>query len=323
MPVINVNITINSDGLLRIVASDRKNFTRNEIIVSAKDYNLDDKTVENIKENMLKNRDSEDRLFNLIESYNKFILDYDRFIFNLIINPVSTFESFYIDNIKLDIIDKVLQIKNISNVETFSDLLSFNKFNELTDILFTSNELIVSTKDYNDVLIYLRILFDKFKDHLNEKYPNLLMSFNNDNLEHKTYDKNDVNCSISNDNENIVNINVNVDTDNIMTSSVNDLKNNVQNISDTDEYNIKAYELIELVNSLIDNLDDLHYTKVGVETDERCSSVLHIDENSKESLILYLNDKKKLIDNLTNDTTINYLQNMIDDINNYCEKLVN
>jgi hypothetical protein len=91
-----------------------------------------------------------------------------------------------------------------------------------------------------------------------------------------------------------------------MTSSVNDLKNNVQNISDIDEYNIKAYELIELVNSLIDNLDDLH-----------------IDENSKESLILYLNDKKKLIDNLTNDTTIDYLQNMIDDINNYCEKLVN
>lgn len=308
IPVINVNITINSDGLLRIVASDRKNFTRNEIIVSAKDYNLDDKTVENIKENMLKNRDGEDRLFNLIESYNKFVLDYDRFIFNLIINPVSTFESFYIDNIKLDIIDKVLQIKNISNVEIFSDLLSFNKFNELTDILFTSDELTncVVFKEYNDVLIYLKILFDKFKDYLNEKYPNLLMSFNNDNLEHKTYDKNDVDCSITEDNENIININVNVDSDNIMTSSINDLKNNVQNISDTDEYNIKAYELIELVKSLIDNLDDLP-----------------IDENSKESLILYLNDKKTLMDNLTNNTTIDYLQNMIDDINNYCEKLVN
>jgi molecular chaperone DnaK len=35
VPVINVNISINSNGLLCVTASDRKNFTRSEIIISA------------------------------------------------------------------------------------------------------------------------------------------------------------------------------------------------------------------------------------------------------------------------------------------------
>ena len=74
--------------MLRIVAADRKNFTRNEIIISANDYKLSDADVELIKNNMLKNKNTEDMLFNLIEKYNQFIIDFERLIYNLIINLI-------------------------------------------------------------------------------------------------------------------------------------------------------------------------------------------------------------------------------------------
>jgi len=193
VPVINVNISINSNGLLCVTASDRKNFTRNEIIISADDYKLSDQQIDKIKIMMESNRESEEILFNLIDKYNQFIIDFERLIYNLIINPVSHFTNNYIDFIRNDLLELLFEINFIINDNTFSDLISFDKFRFFFDSLYEDKNLYQfdrKNKDYNNIIIHLKLLFEKCRNHMYDKYQNLLITFDNNSLENKTYENN-------------------------------------------------------------------------------------------------------------------------------------
>ena len=62
VPVINILIEINNNGLLRVTANDRKHLTTNEITIHAKDYKLNDIDISEIKERIEKNKESENIL---------------------------------------------------------------------------------------------------------------------------------------------------------------------------------------------------------------------------------------------------------------------
>ena len=209
VPVINVNISINSNGLLCVTAADRKNFTRNELIIVADNYKLTDNQIEYIKTNLEKNRESEYILFNLIEKYTQFIVDFDRFVYNLIINPVSKFQPSYIENIKDDLKEQLFEIYFIIHFDTFHDLISFDKFKFFFESLYSDDEINnfhKKNKDYNNILNHLRLLFENLKTYLYDKYQNLLMTFDNNSMENKTYN-NDCNHSEINNDDNLENNN--------------------------------------------------------------------------------------------------------------------
>ena len=209
VPVINVNISINSNGLLCVTAADRKNFTRNELIIVADNYKLTDNQIEYIKTNLEKNRESEYILFNLIEKYTQFIVDFDRFVYNLIINPVSKFQPSYIENIKDDLKEQLFEIYFIIHFDTFHDLISFDKFKFFFESLYSEDEINnfhKKNKDYNNILNHLRLLFENLKTYLYDKYQNLLMTFDNNSMENKTYN-NDCNHSEINNDDNLENNN--------------------------------------------------------------------------------------------------------------------
>jgi molecular chaperone DnaK (HSP70) len=314
VPVINVMVEINNSGLLRVTARDRKSITTNEIIVDAKDYKLDDHNIDDIKNKMLINRESEDILFNLLEKYNTFIFNYDKIVFNLIINPVSKFDVEYIDNIKQDIVDKIKIIYKTIKSESFDSIISFDKFFNLTAVLFNTDidkEIEHSnTITCTNVLTYLKKLFDEFNKHLSEKYHGLLLNYNNDNMDDKTYDKSSLTCLIDDDGDpNVKEKLIDDKLVNVLTTSVTELSNELYD-STVDRYNIKLYEFGELIKGLIDNLEMIPLNSTG--KDLLISYIEEIQLNINENL---LNNSTDIIDK------INLLEGSINSVNEYCQEL--
>jgi len=295
VPVINVNISINSNGLLRVVAADRKNFSRNEIIISANDYKLSDKQIETIKYNMTTNKHNEDILFNLIEQYNIFIIDFERLVYNLIINPVSKFHQSYIDNIKNEIINQLFEIHFIINDNTFSDLISFQKFIFFFNALYSENDLKIErkNKDYNNIYIYLKLLFQNLKSFLFDKYQNLLMTFDNDSIEGSLPKKKK---SQNTESENFISQSSIYNKTSQKYSSFNEI-NDVEPLT---EQSIQKNELITLIDTLLKELGELPINNIG-----------------KQLL-------KEYIDNISTDNFDDYLIKItIDKINDYCKIIFN
>lgn len=312
VPVINVSIEINNNGLLRVTARDRKQNTSNEITISAKDYKLDESNIEQIKHKMIQNRESESILFNLIEKYNIFLLNFDKFIYSFIVNPVVEVHIDFKNTVIFDIQNKVLEIYFAIKLEAFDDFISFEKFIKLVYILFDNKiptEYTVKdfTKDHNSILIYLKKLFEIFNKYLLETYSNLLIDMNNYTLEEKTYDKTNNTCDIADQGfskmDNIIEFN-NKLLKNAFMSELGDIDNMDQIMI---EYNIKMYEYNELVQGLMDNLEVIPITIIG-----------------KNLLINFIGDdqdelQQKITDN--NIENIKSLNESINKINTYCQEL--
>ena len=232
------------------------------------------------------------------------MLNYDKFIYNLIINPVSNFHKDYIDNIKLDINDKIMEIYTVSTNETINNLLSFKKFLDLSNLLFDNKLTSIIINNDDNILIYITKLFNQFNKYLLDKYGNLLTTYNNDTMENLTYDKTQMNCDIeehefnkgdelnSDKNDKIIDIMTTNITDlNILSSNNNQLQ---------DSYNIKLYELSQLINELVDNLEYIPINNIG-----------------KNLLINFLSEKQEYI---IKECTLD-IDNIINDINDYCKEL--
>ena len=312
VPVINVSIEINNNGLLRVFAKDRKQNTSNEVTISAKDYKLDDSDIDRIKNKMIKNREAESILFNLIQKYNMFLLNFDKFIYSFIVNPVVEVHEDFKKTVITDIQNKVLEIYYAIKLEAFDEFISFDKFFKLVYILFENNipsDYIVKdfTKDHTSILIYLKNLFEKFDKYLLDTYPNLLINMNNDNLEEKTYDKTNNTCDISDQGfsktEGIIDFNKKL----LKSAFMSELgaMDNVNQLMV--EYNVKLYEYSELVQGLMDNLELIPITIVG-----KNLLINFIGDNQDE-----LQEKMK-DDNMEN---IKLLSESINNINAYCREL--
>jgi molecular chaperone DnaK (HSP70) len=314
VPVINVNITIDNSGLLKITASDRKNFTRNSIVISAKDYKMSDEETELIKNNMFKNKEIEDKMFNLINNYNMFLIEFDKLIYNLIINPVSNFNKEFIDDIRNNLSEKINEIYTvITNNEELNNLdfpINFDKFLSLANIFYSNNLQITQTKDYNNIFTYLTILFNNIKLILYDKYQNLLITLNNDTLNNQTYDKDAKSCDISN--EGFSKIDDMIDKndellDNLMSTSITDITDNTID-NETAEYNLELYKFGQLLSNLLNNLNDIP-----------------IDINGKNLLVIKLAEKQDVINEIKPEMIIidkiNLIKLVVNDINNYCVEL--
>jgi molecular chaperone DnaK (HSP70) len=313
VPVIHISIEINNNGLLRVSARDRKNNTNNEISISAKDYKLNDKDIEKVKQKMNLNKESENILFELLEKYNTFLLNFDRFIYGFMISPVVDVHDDYRKSIISDISLKVLEIYFTIKLEAFDNFVSFNKFIKLVNILFSDvipNDYKI--KDFIDnhekLLIHLKNLFDKFNKYLLEKYSNFLVILDNTTLENQTYDKEDKDCDISDQGfsktDDIMDFNKKL-LNNILGSELGNLDSTDLDLAD---YNIKLYEYSELVNGLLNSLDVLPITIVG-----------------KNLLINFIGDDQEELQKnmINNDHILNtkLLIESINKINDYCKEL--
>jgi molecular chaperone DnaK (HSP70) len=313
VPVIHISIEINNNGLLRVTARDRKNNTNNKISISAKDYKLNEKDIDKVKSRMNKNKESENILFELLEKYNTFLLNFDRFIYGFMINPVVEVHDDYHKSIISDISNKVLDIYFTVKLEAFDNFLSFNKFINLVNILFcntipTDHIIKDFTGNHENLLIHLKKMFDIFNKYLLEKYSNFLIVLDNNTLENQAYDKEDNDCDISDQNfsktDDIMDFNKKL-LNNILGSDLGNLDTTDHNFAN---YNIKLYEYSELVNGLLNSLDVLPITIVG-----------------KNLLINFIGDdqdelQKNMIDN---DHIFNtkLLNESIIKINEYCGEL--
>jgi len=311
VPVINVSIEINNNGLLRVTAKDRKQNTSNEITISAKDYKLNELDIERIKSKMIKNRESENILFNLIEKYNVFLLNFDKFIYSFIISPVIEVHDDFKNTVIYDIQNRVLEIYFAIKLEAFDDFISFDKFFKLVHILFDNNiptDYIVKdfTKDHQSILIHLKNLFEKFNKYLLDTYSNLLIDMNNNTMEEQTYDKTNNTCDITDlgfsKTDGIIDFNKKLLKSAFM-SELGDINADPIMV----EYNIKLYEYNELVQGLMDNLEFIPITIVG-----------------KNLLINFIgDDQDELQDKLTDNNLLNVklLIESINKINSYCQEL--
>lgn len=313
VPVINVSIEIDNNGLLNVKACDKFDKTSNHITISAKDYKLDSTDVDKIKEKMTQNKQSENILFDLIEKYNIFLLNFDKFIYSFLINPVVELDLGFKNDIICDIQKKILEIYFLIKLESFDSFLSFDKFIHLTHILFDHkipSEYIVKdfTKNHESALIYLKNKFYEMNKYLEEKYPNFIINLNNDTMNEQTYDKTNDVCDISDvgfsKTDGIVDFNRRL-LKNTLMSDLNDMEKQNPFLID---YNIKLYEYSELINGLLDCMETIPLTIVG-----------------KNLLINFIDDDQtelnKLLDNEKYYENTQLLIQSIAKINKYCTEL--
>jgi len=253
--VINITIEIDSNGLLKVEAYDRKSFSCCNIIIKPSNYKLSEIEINNIKEKLKETKDKEYELFKYIESYNKFIINFDRFVYNLMLNPIIHFDKEFRENVINDIKNDLLEIINNINVELI-DIKDFLKNIEIlnVDINEKINKKVNITKKINE-----------FNNKLLEKYANFLTVMNNNDQEKK-----ETFCELDDDYL----------------------------------YKIKLVEYVELIQGLLENLDNLP-----------------LNDQNKMLLIDYIDIKQNEYQNASNDYKI--IENIINDINNYCLKLYN
>ena len=162
-------------------------------------------------------------------------------------------------------------------------------------------------KEYNqNILKYLTKKFNELNKQLLDKYGNLLIVFNNDNLSDQTYDKTQTNCDIDDQGFSKADeiSSINDQLINVMTTNISDINNENQL---ENNYNIKLYELGRLIKELIDNLDFIPINIYG-----------------KNLLIEFLAEKQEIIIKTTNESiidNIDIIDNITDDINEYCKEL--
>ena len=322
VPVINVNISINSNGLLCITAADRKNFTRNELIITANDYKLSDNDIETIKFNMNKNKDNEDILFNLIEKYNSFIIDFERFVYNLIINPVSKFHPDYVLTIKNEIMEQLFEIHFIINDNTFNDLISFNKFLFFFESLYSQDEFNSynrKNKDYNNIMIYLKLLFENLRSFMFDKYQNLLMTFDNNSMDNKTFVKHNLS---SESNTEFSSINDDLHTEIVETHNQHRLQENsiIKEVCSSDlssnEIHSETLQLYNDTNELIHTLlDELPNFPIN---DDGKLLLTNFINNIKDSVSKYNTDYFNKFNDIDYVNLSLFFKSTINNINDYC-----
>lgn len=283
VPVINVNIMIDHSGLLKITACDRKNFTTSQIIISAKDYKMSEEDSELIRMNMLKNKDEETTLFDLIDVYHNFLPNYERLIFNLIVNPINNFDSEYIENIKDNMRNKITKLCTCIHLNNLP--ISFKSFYDLTELLYEDENMILNESSiYNNLLVYIRLLFYDLHTYIINNYGPLTSGYDEkNNVIHNSMDNRGTDIT----EENIGSSNVKSD----LLSKCNMLKanlhsSNIRNILEGKEMNetefteLNEYKIITLLEELLNIIDE-----IGLNIMEQNELLTYIDKvqnNMKE-----------------------------------------
>jgi len=245
VPVINVNISIDLNGLINITATDRKNFATSNLIIENKSK-LSDEELDKIIENKKTNDKLYDDYVNLIDNFYLFRNYYEKINYNTNINCVNKMT----DEEKLDITNEINDINQYicSIVNKFEHKLKLD-INKYCDSFIDIKE--------NDIKRLVELIKLK-NDELKAKYDILIITYANDErLLNNAVDKNaDIN---ENEFKNIP-IVVERDYETEFYNLIDQIHVNMEEFELKDTLKI---ELIEYISVLISN-DDLFKTKIDV-----------------------------------------------------------
>jgi molecular chaperone DnaK len=167
VPVINVTISIDLNGLINITAMDRKNFSTNNLMIENK-VKISDDEIEQIMENKKKNEKLYDDYIGLIDNFYLFRNYYDKINFNTNINCVNKMTEEEKVEITADINSTNEYICSIMNKFEYKLKLDINKY--------CNNFIEIKETDIKRLLEFIKL---KNKE-INEKYETLILNYNND-----------------------------------------------------------------------------------------------------------------------------------------------
>lgn len=166
VPVINVTISIDLNGLINISAMDRKNFSTNNLIIENK-VKISDDEIEVIMENKKNNEKLYDDYINLIDNFYIFRNYYEKIHFNTNINCVNKMTEEEKIEINKEINDANQYICSIMNIFEYKLKIDVNKY---------CSEFIEIKED--DIKRLVEFIKDKNKE-INHKYETLILNYNN------------------------------------------------------------------------------------------------------------------------------------------------
>lgn len=234
VPVINVTISIDINGLINIEAMDRKNFSSSKIVIENKTKITDDDL-----EKIITNKNLNDKLYDdyvtIIDNFYLFRNYYDKINFNTNINCVNNMS----DDEKLNITNDINQVNKYicSIVNKYENKLKLN-INKYTDEFIDIKE--------DDIKRLIEILKQK-NDDIKTKYEILIINYNNDeNL-------------LNNNVDNLVNIENDITNDKLIIERdyekefyilIEQIHVNMDNFELSDN---KKYQLVEYISNIINN----------------------------------------------------------------------
>lgn len=247
VPVINVNISIDLNGLINITATDRKNFATSNLVIENKSK-LSDEELDKIIENKKANDKLYDDYVNLIDNFYLFRNYYEKINYNTNINCVNKMT----EEEKLDITNEINDINqyicSIVNKFEYKLKLDINKY--------CDNFIDIKENDIKRLVELIKLKNDELK----AKYDILIITYANDeNLLNNAVDKN---ADITNIEDEFKNISIVVERD---------YETEFYNLIDQIHVNMEEFELkdevkiglIEYISTLISN-DEIFKTKIDI-----------------------------------------------------------
>lgn len=166
VPVINVNISVDLNGLINITATDRKNFSSSNLVIENKNKLSDDEI-----DKIMENKKINDTLYNdyviLIDNFYLFRNYYEKINYNTNINCVNKMT----DDEKLDITNEI----NTVNKYICSIMNKFEYKLKLNIIKYCEEFDEIKEDDIKRLVELIRIKNDEIKI----KYDTLILSYNN------------------------------------------------------------------------------------------------------------------------------------------------
>jgi molecular chaperone DnaK (HSP70) len=247
VPVINVNISIDLNGLINITATDRKNFATSNLVIENKSK-LSDEELDKIIENKKANDKLYDDYVNLIDNFYLFRNYYEKINYNTNINCVNKMT----EEEKLEITNEINDINqyicSIVNKFEYKLKLDINKY--------CDNFIDIKENDIKRLVELIKLKNDELKT----KYDILIITYANDeNLLNNAVDKN---ADITNIEDEFKSIPIVVERD-YETEFYNLIDQIHVNMEEFELKDTLKIELIEYISELISN-DEIFKTKIDI-----------------------------------------------------------
>jgi len=249
VPVINVTISIDVNGLINITATDRKNFSTSNLTIENK-TKLSDEEIEKIIENKMQNDKIYDDYVGIVDNFYLFRNYYEKINFNTNINCVNKMTEQEKIDVTNDLIEANKYMCSIANKFEEKLKLDINKY--CVDLINIQEE---------DIKRLVEFMKEK-NEEIKNKYEILILNYNNDG-------------SLLNNN-----IDSNAEIENISEKDKN------KDLAMEEDYESEFYNLIEQIHS---NMSDFEISDESKLSLIEYISILIADNNSFKIKIENLN----------------------------------
>jgi len=241
VPVINVTISIDVNGLINISATDRKNFSTSNLVIENK-TKLNDEEIDKIIENKLLNDKIYDDYVNIVDNFYLFRNYYEKINFNTNINCINKMT----DQEKIDITEELKNANeymcSIANKFEHKLKLDINKY--CTDL--------IEIKE-NDIKRLVEFMKEK-NEEIRKKYEILILNYNNDGtLLNNGLETVAVIEKADNINEEVIDKVIEEDYETEFYNLIEQIHDNMNEFEIKDEQKIS---LIEYISNIISNNDN-------------------------------------------------------------------